>query len=63
MNKIISLILVIALLPLLIIVALLIFIDDGFPIIYIQRSYGKNHKPFDLYKFRTMKRNTPKIPT
>lgn len=62
-SKFIAFLLLILLLPVLIIVALIIFIDDGFPIIYIQRSYGKNHKPFDLYKFRTMKRNTPKIPT
>jgi len=62
-SKFIALLLIILLTPLLIIVALIIFIDDGFPIIYIQRNYGQNHKPFDLYKFRTMKRYTPEMPT
>ena len=62
-SKIIALLLIILLVPLLIIVALIIFIDDGFPIIYTQRNYGQNHKPFDLYKFRTMKRHTPEMPT
>ena len=62
-NKIIAFSLIILLLPVLIIVALIIFIDDGFPIIYTQRNYGQNHKPFDLYKFRTMQRYTPEMPT
>lgn len=62
-QKIIATALIIILMPLLIIVALIIFFDDGFPIIYSQRNYGKNHIPFDLYKFRTMKRHTPEIPT
>ncbi len=62
-NKIIALLLLVLLLPFLIIVVLIIFIDDGLPIIYTQRNYGKNHKPFDLYKFRTMKQNAPEMPT
>ena len=62
-QKIIATALIIILMPLLIIVALIIFFDDGFPIIYSQRNYGKNHIPFDLYKFRTMKRHNPEIPT
>ena len=62
-QKLIAATLILILMPLLIIVALAIFIDDGFPIIYTQRNYGKEHKPFDLYKFRTMKRYTPEIPT
>ena len=63
MNRIIALLLIILLFPVLCIVSLVILIDDGFTIIYIQRKLGKNHKPFDLYKFRTMKRYTPSIPT
>jgi len=63
MNKIIALILIILLLPLLLIVSIIIFLDDGFPIIYTQKNYGKNHKPFNLYKFRTMRTDTPEMPT
>ena len=62
-QKIIALILAIILSPLIAIIVLIIFLDDGSPIIYIQRNYGLNHKPFDLYKFRTMKNNTPEVPT
>ena len=60
---IIALLLIIFLLPVFIVVSIIILIDDGYPIIYIQKNYGKNHKPFDLYKFRTMKKNTPEMPT
>tara|TARA_Y100001970_G_scaffold42383_1_gene52802 strand:+ start:298 stop:858 length:561 start_codon:yes stop_codon:yes gene_type:complete len=62
-QKIIALILAVILSPLIVIIVLIIFLDDGLPIIYIQRNYGLNHKPFDLYKFRTMKNNTPEVPT
>ena len=62
-QKMIALILVIILSPIIAIVCLIIFLEDGFPIIYIQENYGKNHKKFLLYKFRSMKKNTPEIPT
>jgi len=62
-QKIIALILLVLLLPVNAIIILIIFFDDGLPIIYIQKNYGLNHKPFNLYKFRTMKRDTPEMPT
>ena len=62
-GKIIALLILIILQPIFLLVSLLIIISDGFPVIYIQKSYGKNHKPFYMYKFRTMKQGTPTIPT
>ena len=62
-QKIIALVLLLIFQPLFLIISLLIIISDGFPIIYIQKNYGKNHKKFYLYKFRTMKQGTPEIPT
>tara|TARA_B100000575_G_scaffold290845_1_gene295356 strand:+ start:822 stop:1376 length:555 start_codon:yes stop_codon:yes gene_type:complete len=62
-SKLIALILIVLLLPLFIAISLLIFIFDGFPIIYIQKNYGLDNKIFNLYKFRTMKKNTPELPT
>ena len=62
-QKIFALILLILLLPINAIIALIIFLDDGLPIIYMQKNYGKNNVPFFLYKFRSMKKNTPEIPT
>ena len=63
MSKIIALALIVLLSPLFISISLLIFIIDGYPIIYIQKNYGLNTKIFHLYKFRTMKKNTPELPT
>ena len=62
-NKIVSILLILLLLPVFIIVSIAILLDDGFPIIYIQQNYGKNHTKFNLYKFRTMKKDTPRLPT
>jgi len=62
-NKIIALILVIILSPLLLIISLLIVIEDGFPILFIQKRVGVNYSYFNIYKFRSMKKNTPNIAT
>lgn len=45
------------------IVALVIKIDDPGPAIFKQKRVGKGKKLFWLYKFRSMKVNTPDIPT
>ena len=51
--------LTILLLPILII-ALLVYVDDPGKIIFSQNRIGKGNKSFRLYKFRTMKLDTPK---
>ncbi len=63
MYKVIALILTFLLLPFFLLVAIAIYLEDGFPIIYKQKKYGKNNLVFNLYKFRTMKVNTPLLPT
>lgn len=51
------------LLPILII-ALIVYIDDPGKIIFSQKRIGKGYKTFRLYKFRTMRMDTPKyMPT
>ncbi|MDC0917543.1 sugar transferase [Candidatus Marinimicrobia bacterium] len=62
-QKIITIFLLILLAPIFLLVSIVIWLDDGFPLLYIQKNYGKNHTVFSLYKFRTMKKNTPSIPT
>lgn len=62
-SRLIALILFIILLPILTICSLIIVINDGFPIFFIQEKLGKNHSVFYQYKFRTMKKNTPEKPT
>lgn len=51
------------LLPFMIIIAVLIFIDDPGKVIFKQERIGKNDEHFELYKFRTMKLDTPDVPT
>ena len=59
MNRIIAIGLTALISPLLLCIALLVIFSDGFPFWYSQKKYGLNNKIFNLYKFRTMKRNTP----
>ena len=47
--------------PVLLIAALLIFIEDGRPIIYVQTRVGKDKRRFQMYKFRSMKRNADQL--
>ncbi|MBL7014240.1 MAG: sugar transferase [Candidatus Marinimicrobia bacterium] len=63
MSKLFSLILLICISPILALVAIVIIIDDGFPIFFKQKRIGLNNNLFWIYKFRTMKKDTPDIPT
>ncbi len=58
-----SLIGCILLLPVFLIIAIIIFIDDPGPIFFKQKRVGKNKKLFWLHKFRSMKVKTPDVPT
>ncbi len=53
--------LIIAFLPFWIIVPILIFIEDGWPIFYAHKRLGKNGKEFYLYKFRSMVNNADEV--
>lgn len=55
-----SVLVLIVLLPVFIVIAILIIIDDGFPVFYLQERIGKNFIPFKLIKFRTMYKNADK---
>tara|TARA_B100001250_G_scaffold386960_1_gene383932 strand:- start:417 stop:962 length:546 start_codon:yes stop_codon:yes gene_type:complete len=63
MNKLISFILLLIFSPILLILSIIILLDDGFPILFKQKRIGKNNVHFWIYKFRTMKKETPDIPT
>lgn len=54
MDLILSLLAVIILSPVIIIVAILVRIKLGGPVLFTQNRPGKNEKIFKLYKFRTM---------
>lgn len=54
MDAIAAICIVLALAPVLALVALLVAIDVGFPIVFWQKRPGRHGHPFKLYKFRTM---------
>ncbi len=62
-NRIVAVLLLIILSPIFIITALIIIIDNGFPVFYRQKRVGINNTYFSIIKFRTMKNNLPDIPT
>lgn len=63
-DIVISCALFVLLLPFLAIIALVIVIFDGRPILFTQYRIGLDGKPFLMHKFRTMQINTPNdIPT
>lgn len=50
--------------PVLLIIAFLIKITSPGPVLFKQRRVGKNKRIFEIYKFRTMRNDTPKdMPT
>jgi O-antigen biosynthesis protein WbqP len=44
-------------------VAFFIFIEDGYPVFFKQKRVGVNYTFFYIYKFRSMKKNTPNVAT
>ncbi|HEY9221957.1 MAG TPA: sugar transferase [Lutibacter sp.] len=63
LNRILSLIMLLLLSPIFLMVALLIFFEDGFPVFFKQNRVGINYSFFNIYKFRSMKKNTPNVAT
>ena len=62
-RKTIAALFLIILAPIIFIVSLIIFISDGLPVFFMQKRIGLNNDFFLLYKFRTMKKNTPEVAT
>ncbi len=63
LNRILSLIVLFILSPIFLLVALLILFEDGFPVFFKQNRIGINYSFFNIYKFRSMKKNTPNVAT
>ena len=62
-NRIVALFLLVILSPIFLIVGLLIYLQDGFPVFFKQKRVGVNYSFFNIYKFRTMKKDTPNVAT
>ena len=63
LNRFFALIVLVILSPVFLVVALIIFIEDGSPIFFKQKRVGLNYSFFKIYKFRSMKKNTPNVAT
>jgi len=62
-NRLFAFIILLILSPIFLAVALAIFIEDGSPIFFTQKRVGINYTFFNIYKFRSMKKNTPNVAT
>jgi O-antigen biosynthesis protein WbqP len=62
-NRLCATILLIVIFPLSLLVAIVIVIEDGFPVFFTQKRVGINYTFFNIYKFRSMKNNTPNVAT
>jgi O-antigen biosynthesis protein WbqP len=63
LSRLLALVLLILFSPIFIIGSLFIFIEDGFPVFFTQKRVGINYSLFNIYKFRSMKKNTPNVAT
>ena len=63
LNRIFAFILIILFSPIFIFVAIAIILEDGLPILFTQKRVGINYTFFKIYKFRSMKKNTPNVAT
>jgi O-antigen biosynthesis protein WbqP len=61
--KLFTLLSLIFLLPVIAISALLVLLEDGRPVFFIQKRIGRDLKIFNIYKLRTMYKNTPSLGT
>jgi lipopolysaccharide/colanic/teichoic acid biosynthesis glycosyltransferase len=60
-DIVISIIALVMLLPVFAIVAICIIIEDGYPVIYIQKRVGLNGREFRFFKFRSMCKGADKM--
>ena len=62
-NRLLAFILIIIFSPLFLFVSIAILVEDGFPVFFTQKRVGINYTFFKIYKFRSMKKNTPNVAT
>ena len=62
-NRLFALAALILFSPIFLAVALAIYLEDGSPIFFKQKRVGINYTFFNIYKFRSMKKNTPNVAT
>ena len=63
LNRFLALFILLLFSPIFLIVSILILFEDGFPVFFTQKRVGINYTFFKIYKFRSMKKNTPNVAT
>jgi O-antigen biosynthesis protein WbqP len=63
LNRLIAVLLLLLFSPLFLATALFIFFEDGMPIFFKQKRVGVDYSFFEIYKIRSMKKNTPNVAT
>ena len=58
---VVALLFLLVLWPIFVVIAILIMVDSGSPILYSPLRGGYKNKPFHIFKFRTMVKNADKI--
>jgi O-antigen biosynthesis protein WbqP len=61
--KLLAFILIILFSPIFLFVSIAIILEDGLPVFFIQKRVGINYTFFKIYKFRSMKKETPNVAT
>jgi len=62
-NRLLAFILLIIISPVFIVLAFVILLEDGFPVFFTQKRVGVNYTFFNIFKFRSMKKDTPNVAT
>jgi O-antigen biosynthesis protein WbqP len=62
-SRILAFLLLLLLSPLFLLIGILIITDDGFPVFFRQKRIGIYNTIFIMYKFRTMRNDTPDVAT
>lgn len=63
LTRFLAFFLIIIFFPLFFIIAITIIIQDGLPFLFTQKRVGINYTFFKIYKFRSMKKNSPNVAT
>lgn len=63
MDVVLALTALILLSPIMLIAALAILIEDGRPVFFIHERTGCDGRPFKIFKFRSMRKNTAVVPS
>ena len=63
LSKLFALFVLILFSPMFLMISFAILIEDGNPVFFTQKRVGINYSFFKIYKFRSMKKNTPNVAT